>query len=108
MIMRFAILVLSVALAAYIVPGVSVSGLYPTVIVAVLFVVASFTLKPLLTLLTLPIHFLTLGLSSFLINAGIFWFLSTFIEGFTVSGFGAALLAALIVAGGNTISGTLS
>lgn len=108
MIIRFALLVLSVLAAAYFVPGIVVSGLYPAIMVAVLFVVASFTIKPILTILTLPIHFLTLGLSSFLINALIFWFLSTFIQGFTVEGVLAAVLGALIIAIGNAIGSSLS
>ena len=97
MLIRFALVVLTLLALAQWVPGIVVANLYVAVIVAVLFGVASVTIKPLLTLLTLPIHFITFGLSSFLISALIFWFLSTFVEGFVVAGFIPALLGALAI-----------
>lgn len=107
MIIHFASIVLSLLLAAYIVPGVVIQGLYSAVIVALLLVVTNVTLKPLLKILTLPITILTLGLFSFVINAAIFLFLASFIEGFAVSGFMAALVGSTIVALGAAVGGSL-
>lgn len=73
------------------VPGISISSFYIAVIVALLWGVISFTLRPLLVLLTLPINLLTLGLFTFVINALLFWFLATFVAGFSVAGFVPAL-----------------
>ncbi len=98
MIIRFALIVLAVLLSSYLITGITVSGLYTALVIAVLLAIANVTLKPLLTVLTLPIHFITLGLSSFLVSAFIFWLLSTFIDGFVVSGFVPALLGALLIA----------
>ena len=97
MLIRLALIILALLAAERWIPGIEVDSLYTALIVAVLIGLASITIKPLLTLLTLPIHLLTFGLSAFLINAGIFWFLSTFIEGFVVSGFVPALLGSLAV-----------
>lgn len=73
------------------VPGIAVSSIYTALIVAILWGVIGWTLKPLLNIVALPINLLTLGLFSFIINALLFWFLSTFISGFSVDGFLPAL-----------------
>lgn len=97
MIIRLALIILALLASAQWIPGIEVSSFYIALVVAILLGLASITIKPLLTVLTLPIHLLTFGLSAFLINAGIFYFLSTFIEGFTVEGFIPALLGSLTV-----------
>jgi putative membrane protein len=48
-------------------------------------------------ILTLPVSILTLGLFIFVINAGLFWSVSTFVSGFTVDGFLPAFFGSLIV-----------
>jgi len=108
MLLRFALLVLSILAASRFVQGVTVEGLYAASIAALLLVVCNVTIKPILTLLTLPISILTLGLFSVVINAGIFLFLASFIEGFTVDTFLAAIFGSIIVSVGNTIGGLLS
>lgn len=77
--------------------GVYVSSFYVALIVAIIWGVLGFTVRPILTILTLPINLLTFGLFSFVINALLFWFLSSFIEGFNVDGFVPALLGSLIL-----------
>jgi putative membrane protein len=47
--------------------------------------------------LTLPINILSLGLFTLVINGFLFWFLSRIVEGFSVSGFGAAFWGALLL-----------
>lgn len=98
LIVRFLGTVLAVLLAAYLVPGFSVSGFYSAAIVAVLLGVIGITLKPVLLLLTLPINILTFGLFSFVINAGILYFLASFVEGFSVEGFIPAFLGGVVLA----------
>jgi putative membrane protein len=77
------------------VPGIEVGSFYTALIVAVLWGVLGWTLKPLLNLLALPINILTFGLFSFVISALLFWFLATFVSGFTVAGFVPALIGSL-------------
>jgi putative membrane protein len=50
----------------------------------------------LLNLLLRPVTVLTLGLFLFVINALMFWWAASLLNGFHVSGFGAALLGSLI------------
>ena len=52
--------------------------------------------RPVLVLLTLPVTIVTLGLFLFVINALMFWAAASVLDGFHVTGFGAALLGSLI------------
>ncbi|MDQ5955214.1 MAG: putative rane protein [Patescibacteria group bacterium] len=84
-------------LIARFVPGIEITSFYIALIVAVLWGVVSVTLRPLLFLFTLPINIVTLGLFSFVLNALLFWFLATFIAGFHVEGFVAALIGSFLL-----------
>ena len=94
------ILVIAVALLliANVVPGIAVASFYTALIVALVWGLFGLTIKPLLKLLTLPINILTLGLFSFVINALLFWFIGTFVQGFVVAGFIPALVGSFILA----------
>jgi putative membrane protein len=52
--------------------------------------------RPILVVLTLPITVLTLGLFLFVINGLMFWLVARMFDGFTVTSFWWAVLAALI------------
>lgn len=82
---------------AELLPGVTVDGIYPAIVAALVLGVLNFFVRPILVILTLPITIITLGLFMFVINAGLFWFTASFIDGFSVSGFFSALLGSLIV-----------
>lgn len=94
-------------LAATIVPGVEVSTLYIAIITAVILGILNAVVRPILLLLTLPINLLTLGLFIFIINALLFWFASTFVDGFAVAGFFSAFLGSLLVSAVTTIGNKL-
>ena len=83
-------------LASYL-PGIVVSGWYAALITALVLGLVNALIKPLLVILTLPINVLTLGLFTFFINGVLFWFVASFIEGFSVAGFWPAFLGALIM-----------
>ncbi|PIP87087.1 hypothetical protein COW81_02250 [Candidatus Campbellbacteria bacterium CG22_combo_CG10-13_8_21_14_all_36_13] len=80
------------------IPGFFVESFYIAVIVALIFGVINITIKPIITILTLPIHLLTLGLFSFVINALMLWFISSFVTGFAIESFTIALIGALVLA----------
>lgn len=82
---------------AYYLPGVGVSGFYAALITALVLGLVNALVRPILLLITLPINILTLGLFTFVVNALMFWFVSTFIQGFEVAGFMAAFWGALIM-----------
>jgi putative membrane protein len=88
---------LALLLAAYLVPGIHVNGLYVALIATLLLGVLNTIVKPILIILTLPINILTLGLFTFVINGLLFWFLGTFVAGFYVDNFLSAVMGAFIV-----------
>ena len=98
LIAKWLVVALSFLLAAYLVPGIEVASFYTALILAVVWGVINLTIKPVLTILTLPISLITLGLFSFVINALLLWFLGTIVKGFEVQGFIAAFLGALVIA----------
>ena len=93
--------------AALIVDGISLSGgstghqILTVVLVALVFGVVNWLIKPLVQLLSLPLFILTLGLITFVINALMLWLTSWASDqlnlDFHVESFWAALLGALII-----------
>lgn len=83
-------------LVAYLYPGVTVEGLFPALIAALVLGLVNAVVRPVLVLLTLPVTVLTLGLFLFLINAFLFWFTAEIVSGFKVTGFVAALIGSLL------------
>ena len=81
---------------AYLYEGVEVRSFGAALTAAFVIGVLNMLLRPLLVLLTLPVTVLTLGLFVFVINALMFWWAASLLNGFYVSGFGAALLGSLI------------
>ena len=98
LIVRFLGSVAAVLLAAYLVPGFVVANFYTAAIVALILGIINVTIKPILTILTLPLTVITLGLFSFVINAALILFVSSFVQGFQVSGFLPALLGGAVIA----------
>lgn len=94
---RWVITALAILAAAYLVPGIYVSGLYIALVVALVLGLVNAIIRPILLLLTLPINILTLGLFTFVLNGFLLWFISTFIRGFSVNGFWAAVVGALVI-----------
>lgn len=88
---------LSLLGAAYLLPGISVAGFYTALIIALLLGLLNAVVRPILVLLTLPVTIVTLGLFVFVINGAIFWFLATFIDGFTVGGLWWGVAGAITV-----------
>lgn len=94
---RVLLIALALLVAAYLIPDITVINIYAAIISAIVLGLLNVTLKPILFVLTLPITILTLGLFSFVINAGLLLFVASFIEGFEINGFLPALLGSLIV-----------
>ncbi|MEX1027574.1 MAG: phage holin family protein [Candidatus Paceibacterota bacterium] len=94
---RWLLIALSLLVAAWLVTGVSIEGLYITLIAAALLGLINVVIRPILILLTLPINILTLGLFILVINSALFLFVASFVDGFTVDGFSSAFLGALVV-----------
>ena len=81
---------------AYIYSGVQVTSFTTALIAAFVIGLFNTILRPVLVILTLPVTLVTLGLFLFVINALMFWAASGVMNGFRVSGFGAALIGSLV------------
>lgn len=97
LIINVLITALALLIVAYFVPGVYVDGIYIAIITALVLGALNLIVKPILVVLTLPITIITLGLFMFVINAGLFLFAASFIDGFVVDGFLSALIGSLCV-----------
>ncbi len=94
---RILVTAFALLIVAKFLPGITVTGLIPALIAAFFLGVMNVLVRPILVVLTLPITIVTLGLFIFVINASLFWFVASFVDGFSVSGFWIALLGSLIV-----------
>ena len=97
LILRWLINALAIIGIAYYLPGVGISGLYAALIAALILGIINALIRPILIILTLPVNILTLGLFTLIINAFLFWFASTIVQGFTVADFRTAFWGALIM-----------
>lgn len=89
--------------AAYILPGVTISGVPTAIVVALVLALLNTFVKPILILLTIPVTLVTLGLFLLVINILIIKWTASLVAGFSVDSWFAALLFSLIVSGVNSI-----
>jgi putative membrane protein len=87
---------LGLALAAFLLPGVSYDGVVTLLIAAVLLGVVNAILRPILFVLTLPLTIVTLGLFLLVLNAAMIGLVAFLLPGFTVDGLIPGILAAVI------------
>lgn len=95
--LRWALNIVTLILIAWWFPGIEVSSLYAAIVTVVVLSLVNAIIRPILILFTLPLNIITLGLFVFVINGFLFWFVSTFIEGFEVAGFWSAFWGAMLM-----------
>ena len=87
---------ISLMLVSKIVTGVTITGFWGAVLAVVVMAILNTLVKPILFLLTLPVTIVTFGLFTFILNAIMFLMASRFVSGFSVDGFGSALIGSLV------------
>jgi putative membrane protein len=99
--MRFLIHVVAngaaILLAAYLVPGIHVASGATVIIAGFALAIVNALVKPILTIITLPLTFLTLGLFLFVLNAACLGLAAALVRGFSIDGFWPALIASLVI-----------
>ncbi|MCA9352227.1 phage holin family protein [Patescibacteria group bacterium] len=105
---KFILHIIGTALVVYyllpeLVSGISIDSGRTAVIVALLFALINFAIKPILRVITLPLNLLSFGLFGLLINILLFWFVASIIDGFIVVDFMSALWGALALTIANWI-----
>ncbi len=86
----------AIAVAAYVLPGVTATWIGILVLAVVLGIINVF-IKPVISLLTLPLTVVTLGLFSLVVNAGLVILAAYIVPGVDIDGFITALLFSIIV-----------
>jgi putative membrane protein len=90
--------VAAVGIAAYIVPGVTITGIEAAVVAAIVLGILNSILKPILIILTLPVTIMTLGLFTVVINTAMVLLAASIVPGFAVNGFWTALIFSIVLA----------
>lgn len=97
-VLRFLGTTAAVFLTINLVPGVDAEGGWVTILlVALAWSVITLVIRPVLSILTLPITIITFGLFALILNALLFWLMAAIVPGFVVTGFFPALFGAVVL-----------
>jgi len=96
-ILTWVLAAISLAITAYLVPGLAIASWQAAAIAVVVMGLVNAIVKPILTILTLPLTILTLGLFLLVINAISISMVGYFTPGFTVHGFFPALFGSIVL-----------
>ena len=89
---------LAVVISAYLLPGVKLPGGFKAALLTALVLgLINAIIKPVLSILTLPLTILTLGLSSLIINALLILLTTKLVPGFQVQGFLWAMAFSIVL-----------
>ena len=97
LLLRWVLSAFALVLIAKIVPGIHTT-FGAALVAAIIIGLINALLRPLVVLITLPLTILTLGIFLFIINALMFGLAAWLTPGFTVDGFGAALIGSILYA----------
>ena len=85
-----------------VVPGVDIANFPAALIAAVVVGGINSTIRPVLSILSLPINFLSLGLFSLVVNGICLWLAALLVPGFTIDGIIAFILGPVILSFAST------
>lgn len=85
------------------VPGVDLANFPAAIIAALAIGLINSTVKPVLSTLSIPLNFLTIGLFSLVVNGLCFWLAAVLVPGFYVNGLLAFFLGPVILSFVNTL-----
>ena len=95
-IIKVVIAAVALWLAAVIVPGIDYDGWVNLLLAGLLLGLVNAFVRPVVTILTLPVTILTLGLFLLVVNAAMIGLVGWLLPGFTVAGFWPAVFAAIV------------
>jgi putative membrane protein len=88
---------LSLLIVDLVVPGVNIANFPAAMIAALVIGLINGSVKPVLSTLSLPLNFLTLGAFSLVVNGFCFWLAAVLVPGFAVRGLIAFILGPVIL-----------
>jgi uncharacterized membrane protein YvlD (DUF360 family) len=103
---------LSIGITALLLPGIyfvrdSEFWFLNAFIVALGFALLNMLIRPVLILLILPINFISLGLTTLVLNGGLFYLIAALLDSFVIERFTGALIGMLVLTTVNTLLGNL-
>jgi putative membrane protein len=101
------VLALALWVASNVVPGVHVASWSALIVGAAVLGIVNAVVRPVMTILTLPITILTLGLFYLVVNGAAFGLAAAFVPGFDVASWLAAILGALVTGVAAWVAGAL-
>jgi putative membrane protein len=101
--LHFAIVVATFLLLARYLPGFYVPDVGTAILAALVLGLVNATLGPLLTLLSLPLILVSLGAFWFVVNAFLLIVVAFVVPGFSINGWGPALIGAVVLAAVNLL-----
>lgn len=106
MFVQWIISAIAILIAAYLIPGADVD-LVGALVLAIVLAIINLFIRPIISLLTLPINIVTLGLFSLVINALLIMLAAALVPTFEVNGFWAAFFFAIVLALINAVFGMM-
>ena len=97
LLVRLAMNVVALWVAAEALDGVTYDGFGTLVLAALVFGLVNFFIKPLVTLLSLPLIILTLGIAYFFVNLAMLLLTDWLVSDFDIEGFWSAVGAVIII-----------
>jgi len=94
---KLLITMLTLLITSAIIPGMTINGLWAGFWAALLLGVVNLLVKPVITVLTLPITILSLGLFLFIINGLMLLLTAALVPGFAVNGILVAILGSIVL-----------
>lgn len=107
LVLRWFVSALGLFLTAMIVPGIRVENFGAALIAALAVGILNAIVRPILVILTLPVTILSLGLFLLVINGITLRLAAGLVPGFYVSGWGAAIIGAIVLTVITTIGNNL-
>jgi putative membrane protein len=95
--LRWGATALAIGVAAQVLPGIQVDGVWAALVAALLLGLVNVTLRPILLLLTLPLTVVTLGLFALVVNGAMLALVASVVKGVHVAGLWSAVLGAAVI-----------
>ena len=105
MLIKLLVTMFAIWFAAWLVPGIAINTPATGFIAALILGLINVLIKPIFTVLTLPLTILTLGLFLIVLNGLMLMLAAYFVPGFYVSGLIAAIFGSIVI---SLVSGLLS
>ncbi|MCR3921932.1 MAG: phage holin family protein, partial [Firmicutes bacterium] len=94
---RWLLNALALYLTSLLISGMSIKGVGVALVAALVWGLVNTFIRPIISLLTLPITIMTVGLFTFVINGFLLWLVANAVTGFRVESIWAGILGAFVL-----------